>query len=366
MRILATGVAAAALLVLGACSTLDEKRKIDYKSARSLPPLEVPKDLSLPPDIASAPAAERAPGGVTSYSAYSAEANRPRETKAAVAVLPTFENMRLVRGGNQHWLIVDGTPEELWPQVQSFLLSTGLLIAKENPQTGVLETDWAENRANVGGAFQRAMAKYLGSVYSTGVRDRYRVRLVRGEQPGTTDILIAHHKMEEEVYTESNNNVRFVWEPRPSDPELEVEMLRLLMVHLGVTPEDASQQVAKIQKAPDRAKLTRDEEGRNLLSLQENLDRAWRRVGLSLDRLGFTVEDRDRSKGVYYVRYNDPEKEKKKSWFSSETKKDDSQYQIALTSASAGTQVAVLDRGGEPERSGAGERILNLLYQQLK
>ena len=359
-------VAALAVLGLVACSTIEEKRRIDYKSTRTLPPLEVPQDLTAPPALPTAPTAASAPAGA-SLSAYSAEAARSREAKPAkaAAVLPEYADMHLVRSGNQNWLVVKAAPEELWPKIREFLLGTGLLIAKENPQTGVIETDWAENRANVGGAFQRAMAKYLGSVYSTGVRDRYHLRMARGDTAGTVEILIAHQGMEEQVYTEGTNT-RFVWTTRPSDPELEVEMLRLLMVHLGAKPEEAQTRVAEIQTVPQRASLTRDEAGHNLLNLQESLDRAWRRVGLSLDRLGFTVEDRDRSKGIYYVRYIDPEKQSKSSWFGGGKKKDPDRYQIALTGAAAGTQIAVLSPEGAPESSKAGERILNLLYQQLK
>ncbi len=361
-------VVGALLAGLTACSTLDEARKIDYKSTRTLPPLNVPPDLSAPPELAKTPGADVAPGGTASFSAYSAETAKTRETRPAAAIadlLPEFPDMRVVRAGNQHWLQVKATPDALWPKLTQFVVATGLLIARENPQAGVIETDWAENRARIGSAYQRAMAKYLGSVYSTGTRDRYRIRLARGEEPGTSEILLAHQGMEEEVYTEGVNT-RFVWQPRPSDPELEVEMLRMLMVYLGAKPEEAQTKVAAIVQQPARASLTRDEQGRNLLRVQESLDRAWRRVGLSLDRLGFTVEDRDRSKGIYYVRYIDPEQEQKSSWFSSEKKKSEDQYQIALSSVEAGTQVVVLDRAGEPERSKAGERILNLLYQQLK
>jgi outer membrane protein assembly factor BamC len=366
-RRLAGLVVAATVLGLAACSTIEEKRRIDYKSTRTLPPLEVPQDLTAPPALATTPSAERAPAAGASYSAYSAESAKAQEAKPAkvAGLLPEYADMHLVRSGNQNWLVVKAAPEALWSKLQEFLAATGLLIAKENPQTGVIETDWAENRANVGGAFQRAMSKYLGSVYSTGVRDRYHLRLARGEIEGTTEVLIAHQGMEEQAFTEGTNT-RFVWTSRPSDPELEVEMLRLLMVHLGNKPEEAQTRVAEIKTVPQRASLTRDEAGHNLLNLQESLDRAWRRVGLSLDRLGFTVEDRDRSKGIYYVRYIDPEAESKSGWFGGDKKKDADRYQIALTGAEPGTRIAVLNQEGAPESSKAGERILNLLYQQLK
>ena len=59
--------------------------------------------------------------------------------------------------------------------------------------------------------------------------------------------------------------------------------------------------------------MTKGEEGNGVLTLDEPFDRAWRRVGLALDRVGFTVEDRDRAKGLYYVRYVDPKTDGKKS-----------------------------------------------------
>ncbi len=59
-------------------------------------------------------------------------------------------------------------------------------------------------------------------------------------------------------------NVRTAWQPRPADPDLEAEMLRRLMVRLGVAEERARTAVASAGKAPERARLT-SEKGRRAL-----------------------------------------------------------------------------------------------------
>ncbi|OGI47379.1 MAG: hypothetical protein A2151_07850 [Candidatus Muproteobacteria bacterium RBG_16_65_34] len=378
MKLKPAGAIALCLLTaaaLGACQTIAEKRKVDYRSTKTLPPLDVPSDLSAPPQIPN-PAAEVTPAGRATYSEFAAEKKQQPAGASKPAVLPEYPNLRLERDGQARWLVVKATPEEVFPKAREFLLDTGLLIDKENPATGVIETDWAENRANV--ASQKVLAKWLASFYSTGMRDKYRVRLERAAEPGATEVYISHRGMEEAAADGSTGGQpNTYWRPRASDPELEVEMLRLLMTHLGVPEEKATAAVAPVapavqQPLPERARLARGDASA-LLSLQDSLDRAWRRVGLSLDRLGFTVEDRDRSKGIYYVRYIDPDKQQKSPGvlarvFSGDDKKKtgDERYRIQLTAVEAGTAVAVLDRDGAPERGPTGERILGLLYEQLK
>ena len=115
-----------------------------------------------------------------------------------------------------------------------------------------------------------------------------------------------------------------------------------------------------------------------MVEVDEPFERAWRRVGLALDRVGFTVEDRDRTKGVYYVRYVDQNqdangKAAEQGFFSRmfSSSKDDKakaaqRYQIAVRSATAGSQVTVLNSDGAPETSQTANRILSLLTEQLK
>ncbi len=367
IRLIACALVAA---TAGGCTmfdTVSEKRKIDYQTSRRLPPLEVPPDLTGLPASKDAPVA--APGTRTTAT-YSDYASDRKTTEQAAGVLAEAPGIRLEREGSNRWLVVKAEPDALWPKVRQFVQTNGLLIARESAQAGVIETDWAENRAKVGTGVQRVLSKYLSSLYSTGTRDRFRIRMERGKEPGTTEVYLSHQGMEEVVASGSgSDHIATMWQGRPSDPALETEMLRLLMAHLGA--KDPQVADAAVEAQPERAQLARRDD-RLFLNVQDDLDRAWRRVGLSLDRSGFTVEDRDRSKGIYYVRYIDPETEggKKPGFFArlfgaKESPKKE-EYQVHLTTAEGGTQVEVLGKDGSPDRSKTGERILSLLHEQLK
>ncbi|PKO83929.1 MAG: hypothetical protein CVU17_04855 [Betaproteobacteria bacterium HGW-Betaproteobacteria-11] len=364
--------------LLAACSApVIESKKIEYKSAGKLPPLEIPPDLTQPsrderyavPDVATSK-------GSATYSAYSTERAGNRTTTAQ-DVLPQIEKMRVERSGTQRWLVAPGTPEKLWPVVKEFWQEMGLLVNLELPEAGIMETDWAENRAKLPQDFIRnTLGKVFDDLYSTAERDKYRVRLEKGAEPGTTEIYISHRGMYEVYVNEGKSETR--WQPRPPDPELEAEMLRRLMVRLGADEAHSKAMLAS-EPVQERAKLSRAADGAGALLLEESFDRAWRRVGLALDRVGFTVEDRDRSQGLYYVRYVDPESDGNKKnetgilsklmfWKGSDKDKlnQAAQYRIHVNNQGGNTTVQVLTREGGVDRSETSKRILGLLFEQLK
>lgn len=364
---------AATMLGLAACSSLSldiPTKKIDYKSAKKLPTLEVPPDLLRPGSDDRFTVPETASSGSATFSDYNRE--RSGQQRASVsAVLPERGNARVERAGTQRWLVVKGDPSALWPLVKDFWQETGFIVNVEMPEAGVMETDWAENRAKLpDGLIRNALGKFMDAVYSTSERDKFRTRMERGAEPGTTEIYISHRGMEE-VYTTALQE-QTKWQPRAADPELEAEMLRRMMVRLGVQDDRARAQIAAASAVP-RATLSR---GSGTLAINEQFDRAWRRVGLALDRVGFTVEDRDRSKGLYFVRYIDPNEDNKsaenKGWFSrfkfwgSASKPQNEQYRIQVRDADSGAEINVLNKDGVREKSQTANRILTLLYEQLK
>jgi len=377
MKTLFLGIAyLAAAAALAACGTFElPTKKIEYKSAgkAQLPQLDVPPDLTRPtgddrfvvPDVGAR--------GSATYSAYQRDREGRSDPTGSGVVLPAQGDARVERAGTQRWLVIKGDPEKLWPAVKDFWQEIGFIVNVEMPEAGVMETDWAENRARVPDGFIRnTLGKLLDSVYSTSERDKFRTRLERGGEPGTTEVFISHRGMEE-VYT-SLAEEETKWQPRPSNPELEAEMLRRMMVRLGVPEERARSQVAGAQ-SPPRATLQKGGAGA-ALAMNEQFDRAWRRVGLALDRVGFTVEDRDRSKGVYFVRYIDPEIDNKsaenkgwlsrlKFWGSSDPKKAE-QYRVLVKDMGDRAEVNVLNKDGAREQSATANRILTLLHEQLK
>ena len=366
--------------VLAGCggNILPESKKIEYKSAGKLPPLEIPPDLTqqsrderyVVPDVSSSK-------GSATYSAYSSERSGQARTTTAQDLLPQVDKMRIERSGTQRWLVVGGAPDKLWPGVKEFWQELGFLVNVEVPEAGIMETDWAENRAKIPqDAIRSTIGKVFDSLYSTAERDKFRTRLEKGAEPGTVEIYISHRGMYEIYTNEGRSETK--WQPRPADPELEAEMLRRLMVRLGVEESRAKTMVAAEQRQ-DRAKLSRATDGAGALLLEEAFDRAWRRVGLALDRVGFTVEDRDRSQGLYFVRYVDPDIDGKKKdddkgflsklmfWKGGAADKPtQAQYRIQVKTVGETTTVQVLTREGGIDRSDTSRRILGLLHEQLK
>ena len=373
-------MASVALTLLAGCSgSILESKKIEYKSAGKLPPLEVPPDLTRPnrddryvvPDVSSSK-------GSATYSAYAGDRSGQARTSTAQEVLPDVDKMRIERSGSQRWLVVQGSPEKLWSGLKEFWQELGFIVNIDMPEAGIMETDWAENRAKLPqDLIRNTLGKVLDTLYSTAERDKFRTRIENGSSPDTSEIYISHRGMYEVYTAEGKSETR--WQPRPADPELEAEMLRRLMVRLGMDEVRAKAAVAEGAKQEDRAKLIAGKGGEpSLLELQEPFDRGWRRIGLALDRVGFTVEDQDRSKGLYFVRYVDPEIDSQKTedkgllsklafWKSSKPDPNKSpKYRILVKSASGGSTVEVLNAEGGADSSDTGKKILKLLHEQLR
>jgi outer membrane protein assembly factor BamC len=371
-------IALASLLLLGACSLTDTlDTKIDYKSAGTLPPLEVPPDLSSPQRDGRYVLPENATSSATA-SGY--EQQRKDQTRlSSSVVLPAVEQMHIERAGSERWLVVPEPAEKVWPLVKEFWQESGFLLKLEVPDVGVMETDWAENRAKISdsGVVKDFLGKIFDSIYSTGERDKFRTRLERTADGKGTEVYISHRGMVE-VYKENLTKQETMWQPRPTDPGLEAEFLRRMMVRLGMQDDKARAALASPVPA-QRAEIRKANDGTELLQVNEPFDRTWRRVGLALDRVGFTVEDRDRQKGLYFVRYADPEGEMgAKSgekglfagWLDSMMYKDSKvkpeQYRVQVTQDQGASQVNVLNKDGAVENSKTASRILTLLHEQLK
>ena len=363
---------AALLPSLIACSWLNSAfpdRSKDYKKAETTRSLEVPPDLT----ATAATDALVVPEGETTLSGYTSA----RETlvrSGTVPVLPGQEGMQLERHRDRTWLVVDGEPRAVWAKAREFWLENGFLIVREDPAIGVLETDWVENRDYLPqGAIRGLISRVWEGAYTSAYQDRYRMRLEVGERPGTTELFVSHQGVEEVAQGTADSTQTYVWTPRPRDPGLESEMLKRLMIYMGVAPQQAEQQLAQKQKEPQeaQAELIQQESGDAVLVVHEGFPRAWRSVGITLDRVDFAVEDRDRSSGIYYVRYNDPLKGEKKGVLSklafwSDDEEQVVTYQIKLSDDGANTRVVVLNAAGEPEKSVTAVRILTLLYEELR
>lgn len=349
-------------IALSACSAL-ESDKINYKSATKAASLEVPPDLQqLARDSRYA-----TPGGVVSANAL--QTQQTAQPVGPTTAINSLGDVRVERDGSQRWLVVKRPAEQLWEPVRDFWQENGFVLVQDDAKVGIMETDWAENRAKLPQDFIRsALGKILDSVYSTGERDKFRIRLERNASGGT-EIYVTHRGMAE-VYSNSSKDATH-WQPRPADPELETEFLRRIMVKLGASKEQA--QAITANAAPQQQPSARIQTINNspVLQLNDGFDRAWRRVGLALDRTGFTVEDRDRSQGLYFVRYVPSNTGKPEPGFFGKLFKGDpviapEKYRILVSSQGESSSVSVLNASGIAETSASAASMVRVLADELK
>ncbi|MGH8713213.1 MAG: outer membrane protein assembly factor BamC, partial [Casimicrobiaceae bacterium] len=353
LRVALAAVIAAALLSGCESMSFSLGKKIEYKSAGSAPSLEVPPDLTTP-NYDDRYQVTTASGAVAARAAP-----RPSE------VLPANPDARLARAGSERWLVVKASPEAAWKALHEFWIKNGFVLAVEQPELGIMETDWTESRVDrPESLLQRFATKYLSFATDSYKRDKFRTRIERGIEPGTVEIYVSHRGSEQKPMKigQGGSPEDWTWTPSPPNPQLEAEFLEKLMVAFGTPEPAATQAVAAEARAAERARIDKNTDGVKLI-VDDTFDRAWRRVGLALDRTGFTVVDRDRSKGLYFVRYANPDLEKRKQegwladtlaklqfWKTAPVDKPE-QYRVVVTQADPRSVVTVQDPDGALDRT---------------
>ncbi|MDJ0738098.1 MAG: outer membrane protein assembly factor BamC [Gammaproteobacteria bacterium] len=379
-------IPAALALALTACGSVNVDDVLPDKAVEYKREQQAERNLEIPPDLTSDRINDRMSvpdtfGGLsTSYSEYLTDRRLrgvDEAPRGAISgdVLPVIRDIQVRRDGDERWLQINAPVETVWQKVVDFWQENGILMAEQDPTVGVMRTSWLENRAEIPRNFiTDTIRRAVDGLYDTGTRDQYRVRLERTPNNGT-ELYLTHYGMQEQVIAASSGGVEnTVWTPRERDPGLEGEMLRRLMVYMGATDERARARLAAgAAEQRQRSQLLNTRDGTQLL-IDESFNRAWRIVGLTLDRVGFAVEDRDRSSGIYYVRYNDPSKQDAdKGWLSRLafwSNDDDidttNRYQVKVGSGDGRTVVVVADEQGQRDNSPTAIRILTLLQEQIR
>ena len=388
MRAFRLAAAAAAIASLSGCTFLGidfNDDKVQYESSNSRANLEIPPDLT--PIQNDNRFQVPARPGVVSANAEAEKARQAADANAPTAskIVPLTVRAKVMKEGTDRWLRVNAAPEQLWSVVQDFWPSVGLVVREQNPKTGYMETEWAENKAKLPqDIIRRTIGKVIDFAYSTGEQDQYRTRMERNDD-GTTDIYISHRSMVEVVTGADKEST--VWQPGPTDPTMEAEMLQRLALRIDAefnpnasaeAEAEAQKELAqqfKVEPVATRARIENGADGKAAaVVLTDNFDQAWRRMGLVLDRMGFEQVDRDRTAGWFLVRYLDPayeaaQKEKRgffTNLFSSDAVIDAPNYRIHLSGEGAETRVTVQGPDGGEDTTGVAPNILGLLAEQLR
>jgi len=363
-------VLALGLTACSSFSSLTASDKVDYKKQGEVRG----PNLALPPDLITAQADRRfiVQDGTATMSEYSQAVKKSSQMRTNV--LTGIPGMKIERDGDKRWLVVDKSAASLYPQIKDFWQENGFLLLIDSPSTGILETDWAENRTKIPqDIIRRTLGKVLDSLYDSGERDKFRTRL-EVQKPEVTEIYISHKGAIEVPLKDASTTISTRWTVRPSDPELEAIFLTRLMERLGMTQEQAKAQITATAAAPKTPKAKLIEDGSaTRIEMTQSFDRAWRDIGLALDRSNFTVDDRDRSKGIYFVRYVNPKDlGDSRGWFGRTFGKTDDAdkkakvYRVVVQDRGQNQIViSVQDSDGKPENTATGNQLLTTLDRQL-
>ena len=363
-------VLALGLTACSSFSSLTASDKVDYKKQGEVRG----PNLALPPDLITAQADRRfiVQDGTATMSEYSQAVKKSSQMRTNV--LTGIPGMKIERDGDKRWLVVDKSAASLYPQIKDFWQENGFLLLIDSPSTGIMETDWAENRTKIPqDIIRRTLGKVLDSLYDSGERDKFRTRL-EVQKPEVTEVYISHKGAIEVPLKDASTTISTRWTVRPSDPELEAIFLTRLMERLGMTQEQAKAQITTTAAAPKTPKAKLIEDGAETrIEMTQSFDRAWRDVGLALDRSNFTVDDRDRSKGIYFVRYVNPKDlGDSRGWFGRTFGKTDDAdkkakvYRVVVQDRGQNQIViSVQDSDGKPENTATGNQLLTTLDRQL-
>ncbi len=361
-----------ALMLLAGCSEMNEfmgkEESVNYKSAVA----QRGEPLSIPPDLTQAnsdPRYKAPTTGSTTFSEFQQQGQAQATAPKTSNVLPQRDDMRVERDGDLRWLVVDRPPEQIFPKVVDFWTDTGFTVANNDPKSGLIETDWAENRSKIPESWLRqALGAILEQAYDSGERERFRTRVERVN--GHTEIFISHRQMLEKRVGADGNQVQ--WQNGKEDPGLNAAMLARLMVYLGLDVDAARKLVQKAEAAPQKPSMQEITTQGAMLQVNEPFDRAWRRVGVALDSGGFAVDDRDRNAGDYFVRYVDTDTGEKNEQpgffgrlFSGDKAAQAAQYRIHVAARGDQTEVTVLDANGGRDNSATAQRLLSVLKDKM-
>ncbi len=356
------------LLALSGCSTWNEfmgkEESVEYKSTVRGDSLSVPPDLTQ----VHADAHYRAPEGTARFSDYAAQQDQASTMTDADRVLPQTEGIQVMRDGDLRWLVVDRPAEDIYSEIIEFWGDNGFTIRTQDPRTGVIQTDWAENRAKIPeGWIRKALGAIIDQVFDSGERERFRTRLERVD--GKTEVYVSHQHM---VETPTTDGAAFKWVHDKEDPGLNAAMLARMMVYLGTDVDRAKDLVEQAEQDPSRTNIVQADDTQALLRLNEPFDRAWRRVGVAIDSAGFSVEDRDRSAGDYYIRYLDTdtgEKIEQQNFFGRLFRRrntaEAAHFRIHVGQSGTQSDVTVLDDNGQVQEDQTARRILAVLHDRM-
>ncbi len=371
------------LLIIGAMNLAacgGSSADLQYLDSRVMPDLEVPPDLTM--DVVD-----------SKFELPAVFSGDGAGTENSIPVLASVDSVKLEGHSDFYWLSIDESVDNLYQLVKDFWASEGYTLAMDEPVIGVMKTNWVFNKEGQEDEDKGFLAKLFSNEDQdlSESQDQFKTRIARGAGATASQIYITHRGTEykpvllsgqEQKYNQANlirpeedDN----WGIRISEPELEVEMLSLLMLYLGLRQVEVDQQLKNIKLFSPRASIhtdyTGDEtENETYILVKDEYTRTWNRVLHQLERLNVNVISADTkdgfsNKNVLLVE-TDIEIEKDVSgFFSFSPKMETVKKRIKLIFSEESHDLTRIDMetdDGKADSSPEGIQFLTLLYQYIK
>lgn len=323
-------------------------RGSDYLAAREVAPMQVPQDVQVRPLDSLLPIPARVPLPVaTGKEGF--EVPRP----LALGEVSPPSSVTLQKGVDQRWLVAQRPPAEVWPLAREFFERVGLPVASDRPERGELVSSWAP----LSGALARHLDNPKNEV-------SVRLRVEPGVQRNTSEISLLTN------VRPAGSGANPAWPRSPVVPTLDALLLEQLLGHLEKGAAGRGSSVSLLANrsfdAPSKASVSADKAGNPLLILVSDADRSWSALGRALQEEKITVDDMDRTQGVYFINLSGEKPNEKPGFFSRLWSKSDNaeRYQVRLKAVSGVMHVTV-EKEQQPAPADVARKLLTQLRDRL-
>ena len=367
MKIIRAAVAVLLASLLTSCGGSLDRRYLDAT---------LTERLELPPDLVDT----REESNFELPSTISGDGEIGR---GQIPVVAKVESLKLESSGDMYWLSVEQPVTDLYQMVKNFWAEQGYRLVVDEPVIGVMQTEWVYKEEGADQRSENWFLQLFDEAELSASQDQFRTRIERGPG-GDNRIYIAHRGTEYQYVFDARDTGRNTgtsaptdnqWRFRQPEPELEIEMLSRLMLHLGLRQAEVDEQVASLKLySPQAFMHLNSEENSPYLIIKSPYQIAWNRILHQLDRLNFEIAKKEyksglTEEGVIFVNTMVEEDSEKGGFFSFLSGSDTNKRQMVLVLSEEShelTRVDLENNAGDYDTSPEGAEFMTLLYQRIR
>ncbi len=238
-------------------------------------------------------------------------------------------SVQLRRLGELMWIYIETLPSTSWPISKNYWDTSTYDVLKADPVTGEIDIDFDQT-------------------------SKLQMRVEHGIKEASTEIfLIKINKMTNEIQ---------------SDPEfVQAEMEKMINYYADSLSNFSGTSLAAQNLNEMKKANIFTENGMTVIALDLNFDRAWSSVSKALDAAEIVTNDRDRSKGIFFVSYSKEEDRRFFRLFGGSGSEnldfgEGSQFEITISQENQKTFVRAISKDGNIQES---EQLISKINESL-